>query len=274
MKENLQQSNNEFKEFGYGSIFYSPLLKTTINDLMSKFILFCDQTSAHKQNMLFKNSVGYEYHNRNQNTKSVDQKEAFYIKANYELPENFISSKTDREFVDACKKLLTEVLSLVKDSTATLSEIADTDLSQYFDNSALTLRAIHYYPDMSPEIAYHHVDRGGQTYQLYETTDGLEIFWNGKWNKPIFDQNKVIYFPGILAQLASEGGLKGLCHRVVSNNESIRNGRYSLVLFVDYFKFGYKYSMNKCGPIEKAFLPGQNYEIPFLELKNYFEERK
>jgi len=53
----------------------------------------------------------------------------------------------------------------------------------------------------------------------------------------------------------------------------MQNGRYSLVLFIDYNKLSYKYKMNKKGPIEKAFLPGENYEMQFSELENYFEEK-
>lgn len=30
--------------------------------------------------------------------------------------------------------------------------------------------------------------------------------------------------------------------------------------------------MNKKGPIEKAFFPGQNYQMTFGELKDYFEK--
>ncbi len=63
----------------------------------------------------------------------------------------------------------------------------------------------------------------------------------------------MIYFPCIQAQYASKCNLKGLCHRVVSTDKSIQNGRYSLVLFVDYNKLQYKYSMKNNGPIEKAF---------------------
>jgi isopenicillin N synthase-like dioxygenase len=136
------------------------------------------------------------------------------------------------------------------------------------------LRAIHYYPDQSTEIAYQHVDRGGQTYHLYETTDGLESYWNNRWDKIHFDHNQMAYFPGFQAQFASKCELKGLCHRVISNTQSMQHGRYSLVLFVDYHKLGYKYSFGKFGPIEKAFLPGENYEISFPELQNYFEIRK
>jgi len=272
-KDNLVAAN-EIEKLGYGTTHYSSQLKSSVIDLMNKFESFCGQSLDHKQNMLYQSSLGYENRDRLVDPMSVDHKESFYIKNNYEFPKTFTPSEVDKEFVSSCKFLLKEILPLVFSSTGVLSNVGGNDLSQYFDETSLTLRAIHYYPDTSVEIAYHHVDRGGHTYHLYETTDGLEAYWQGTWNKIFFDKGQMAYFPGLQAQFASRCLLKGLCHRVVSNTQSAQHGRYSLVLFIDYHKLGYKYSLNKNGPIEKAFLPGQNYEIPFIELKNFFEERK
>lgn len=265
---------NEIEKLGYGAAPYSSQLKSNVIDLMSKFESFCGQSLDHKQNMLYQSSMGYENRDRLADPTSVDHKESFYIKNNYEFPKTFTPSEVDKEFVLGCKFLLKEILPLVLNSTAILSDVGGNDLSQYFDETSLTLRAIHYYPDTSVEIAYHHVDRGGHTYHLYETTDGLEAYWQGTWNKIMFDQGQMAYFPGLQAQFASKCLLKGLCHRVISNTQSVQHGRYSLVLFIDYHRLGYKYSLNKSGPVEKAFLPGQNYEIPFIELRDFFEERK
>lgn len=265
---------NEIEKLGYGTAPYSSQLKSNVIDLMSKFGSFCGQSLDHKQNMLYQSSMGYENRDRLADPTSVDHKESFYIKNNYEFPKTFTPSEVDKEFVLGCKFLLKEIFPLVMNSTAILSDVGGNDLSQYFDETSLTLRAIHYYPDTSVEIAYHHVDRGGHTYHLYETTDGLEAYWQGTWNKIMFDKGQMAYFPGLQAQFASKCLLKGLCHRVISNTQSVQHGRYSLVLFIDYHKLGYKYSLNKSGPIEKAFLPGQNYEIPFIELRDFFEERK
>ena len=261
---------NEIEKLGYGTAPYSSQLKSGVMDLMNKFESFCGQSLDHKQEMLYQSSMGYENRDRLAEPMSVDHKESFYIKNNYEFPKTFTPSEVDVEFVLGCKFLLKEILPLVLNSTAVLSDVGGNDLSQYFDETSLTLRAIHYYPDTSVEIAYQHVDRGGHTYHLYETTDGLEAYWQGTWNKIVFDQVQMAYFPGLQAQFASKCLLKGLCHRVVSNTESVQHGRYSLVLFIDYHKLGYKYSLNKSGPIEKAFLPGQNYVIPFIELRNFF----
>ena len=274
MNKNTSKIKNELDKFGYGIIDYPESLKNTVSELMKNFKSFCDQSLEHKQNLSYQNSMGYENRDRTINPESVDHKESFYIKAGYEMPRAFLPSKIDEDFVSSCKNLLDETFELIMSTTEIFSEIAGVDLQQYFDRSALTLRTIHYYPDSSTEIAHHHVDRGGQTYHLFETTDGLEAYWQGKWNKIIFDQNQMIYFPCIQAQYASRCELKGLCHRVVSNNDSMQYGRYSLVLFIDYNKLPYKYSMNKKGPIEKAFMPGQNYVMPFSELENYLEEKK
>jgi len=274
MNKNTLKIKNELDKFGYGVIDYPESLKNTVSKLMKNFRSFCDQSLEHKQNLSYQNSMGYENRDKTINPESVDHKESFYIKAGYEMPKVFLPSKIDEAFMSSCKNLLDEAFELIMSTTEIFSEIAGVDLQKYFDSSALTLRAIHYYPDSSTEIAHHHVDRGGQTYHLFETTDGPEAYWHGKWNKIIFDQNQMIYFPCIQAQYASKCVLKGLCHRVVSNNDSIQHGWYSLVLFIDYNKLPHKYSMNKKGPIEKAFIPGQNYEMPFSELENYFEEKK
>lgn len=273
MNKDTLKIKHELDRFGYGTINYPQSIRNSVADVMNKFRSFCSQPLEHKQNMSYQNSMGYENRDRSTDSASVDHKESFYIKANYNLPSSFLTSEIDGEFVLSCKRLLDEIVPLVDNSVRILSEIANLNLSQYFDKSALTLRAIHYYPDTSEEIAHHHVDRGGQTYHLYETTDGLESYWQGKWSKIIFNKGQMIYFPGIQAQFASKCALKGLCHRVVSNDESTKRGRYSLVLFIDYYKLSHKYSMRKRGPIEKAFTPGQNYDIAFPLLKDYFEER-
>ena len=274
MNKNTSKIKKELDTLGYGIVDYPELLKNTVFKLMENFQSFSGQSLEHKQNLSYQNSMGYENRDKTINPESVDHKESFYIKAGYEMHGAFLPSKIDKAFVASCKNLLDEAFELIINTTNTFSEIAGVDMGQYFDRSALTLRAIHYYPDSNTEIAHHHVDRGGQTYHLFETTDGLEACWNEKWNKIVFDQNQLIYFPCIQAQYASKCVLKGLCHRVVSNNDSIQHGRYSLVLFVDYNKLPYKYSMNKKGPIEKALVPGQNYAMPFSELENYFEEKK
>lgn len=274
MNKNALKVKDELDKFGYGIIDYPESLKNTVSRLMENFISFCDQSVEHKHHLAYKNSMGYENRDKTINPDSVDHKESFYIKSSYEIADPSLASKIDEAFISSCKQLLEEALPIIEGSTKILSEIADVDLTQYFDKSALTLRAIHYYPDASREIAHHHVDRGGQTYHLFESTDGLEAYWQEKWSNIIFDQNQMIYFPCIQAQYASKCKLKGLSHRVVSNNDSIQRGRYSLVLFIDYNKLPYKYSMNKKGPIEKAFTLGQNYTISFEDLENYFEEKK
>ena len=274
MNKNKLKIKRELDKLGYGIIDYPESLKNTVAKLMKNFRSFCDQSLEHKQNLLYQNSMGYENRDKTLNPEFVDHKESFYIKSGYEMSKAFLPSKIDETFVLSCRNLLDEVFELIMSTTQTFSDIAGVDLGQYFDKSALTLRTIHYYPNSSVEIAHYHVDRGGQTYHLFESTDGLEAYWNEKWNKIIFDQSQMIYFPCIQAQYVTKCVLKGLCHRVVSNIDSIQHGRYSLVLFVDYNKLSHKYSMNKKGPIEKAFIPGQNYVMSFSELENYFEEKK
>lgn len=264
----------ELDRNGYGVIDYPADLKIAVEDLMSKFSSFCNQELEHKENLNYKNSTGYENRDKIANPDSVDHKESFYIKANYELPDSYTPSKEDVAFVNSCKELFEKIAPKIIESTKILSDISGTDLTQYFDTSALTLRAIHYYPDSNVEIAHSHVDRGGQTYHLYESTGGLESFWNGEWNHLSFAKDQMAFFPCIQAQYASKCNLKGLCHRVVSNADSIKNGRYSLVLFVDYNKLPFKYSFTKSGPIEKTFSPGLNYNLSFSELESYFEEKK
>ena len=264
---------NELDTYGYVSTIYTDRTRSLVLDVMQKFYDFSNQSLDHKNHMYYQNTMGYENRNKTIDPEFVDNKESFYIKENYKFPHTFSPSAIDEDFVLSCKTLLSEVIELVEYSTGIFSKIAGVDLSQYFDMSALTLRAIHYYPDTNFEIAHHHVDRGGQTYHLFETTDGLEAYWNGKWSKIIFDENQMIYFPCIQAQFASRCILKGLSHRVISTDQSVKDGRYSLVLFVDYNKLPYKYSFSKKGPIEKALFPGQNYDMNFSELENYFENK-
>lgn len=273
MQKDTLKIKNEIEEFGYGIIDYPEYLKDTIFEVAKNFEFFCCQTLEYKNMFLYKNSMGYENRDRSLDQNLADHKESFYIKLNYKLPDNLSNSEADKKFILSCKTLLNEMIPVVGNSTIFLSEIANTNLDQYFDGSSLTLRLIHYYPDSNNEIANQHVDRGGQTYHLYETTDGLQAYWNNRWSKIVFNNDQMIYFPSLQAQYITKSYLKGLCHRVVSNKDSVLCGRYSIVLFVEYNKLPYKYSMKNNGPIEKAFKSGQNYSMSFEELKNYFEEK-
>lgn len=274
MNNNLQKIKNELDQHGYGTIDYPDKLRVSVLELVDSFKDLCVQNIEHKIGMNYQNSMGYENRDRIVNPDIVDHKESFYIKSTYEFPQGHTPSSADKNFAISCKKLLIEIVPLVKDSAEILSQISETDLLELFDYSALTLRAIHYYPDTNDEIAHHHVDRGGQTYHLYESTDGLESYWNDKWNTIHLNEGQTIYFPCIQAQYATKSKLKGLCHRVVSTEQSKVQGRYSLVLFVDYNRLSHKYSIVKAAPIEKAFLPGQNYSLTFSQLQDYFEEKQ
>ncbi len=273
MNSNLEKIKNDLTQYGYGTIDYPDHLRTSVLELVQSFKELCAQNIEHKVGMNYQNSMGYENRDRSKNPDIVDHKESFYIKSVYEFPEGHTPSSIDRKFITSCRKLLTDIVPLIIESTEIFSQISETDLLELFDYSALTLRAIHYYPDTMEEIAHHHVDRGGQTYHLYESTDGLESYWNNKWNTIHFNKGQTIYFPCIQAQYVTKSKLKGLCHRVISTEQSKNHGRYSIVLFVDYNKLGHKYSMAKAGPIEKAFYPGQNYLLTFDQLKDYFEEK-
>ena len=147
MEKDNSVAINEIEKLGYGTVPYSSELKSGVIDLMNKFESFCVQSLEHKQNMLYQSSMGYENRDRLNDPTSVDHKESFYIKNNYEFPKTFTPSKADEEFVLGCKSLLKEIFPLVMNSTVALSDIADNDLAQYFDETSLTLRAIHYYPD-------------------------------------------------------------------------------------------------------------------------------
>ena len=68
----------------------------------------------------------------------------------------------------------------------------------------------------------------------FENADSGEIFWDDQWHEAQPTEDSFLVYGGMLAQLYTKGEVKALCHRVVNTTETKRNGRYSIVLFIDF----------------------------------------
>ena len=135
-----------------------------------------------------------------------------------------------------------------------------------------TLRFLHYPPGhrSGEVIAEAHPDKSCFTAHLLESTSGLQrLTAAGEWQELPLYHDEIAVFAGLRLQYCSQGAVKAVYHRVVSTEDSAREGRFSVVVFFhpdhsipywDKEKFGRTQGMT----------PGFNYTIPFGEFSQYF----
>lgn len=250
---------------GYSTIVLPRDLKRRIDHLDSFWKEFCKQSSEEKSKFSFNSDGGYEYKNK----EALDFKENFHVSMSYRINDMELT-QVDRFFLQAAYDVLNEVAPLVHHIAGLISKESDCNFLSILGNRTLwSLRCLHYMPSDREVIAYPHVDKGPFTLHLRESVGGLEYFWKGKWHSLDFSNGETGYFPGLLGQYHSECLINGLSHRVVSTPESRKNGRFSLVLFLDTAN-PIQYNKAKFGPSQTCFEPGENYEMEFEQFKQYF----
>jgi isopenicillin N synthase-like dioxygenase len=135
---------------------------------------------------------------------------------------------------------------------------------------------LHYFGEreVGEVTASPHIDKGGFTLHLFETDQGLEYLdiKTREWHEMPIGKNETVIIAGARLQNYSENNLKALCHRVVANEKTRRDGRYSAVLFVD-FATAPLYDKDKFGRLQ-GFSAGFNYDMPAQEFSKMFTERR
>jgi isopenicillin N synthase-like dioxygenase len=133
-------------------------------------------------------------------------------------------------------------------------------------------RYLHYFPSESgAPIAHPHADRGGFTLHLHESHPGAQYLdFRGKWRPLPVSKNETIIFPSIMLQQRSKSRLKALCHQVLATPEAAREGRYSMVAFVDFLS---DVRFNDREYRMQDLDPGFNYALSENEFSKYFVPR-
>ncbi len=258
---------------GYATVSYPTNVKIAVNKVNSAWKSFCAQSPAHKGLITFDHTGGYENKNKREDPNLRENKENFHITLKYTFPLSVNPSPEDIALLKAVHELLVIIEPWLKEIDRILSICSGVDFSMYnADNVGRVLRLIHCYAQDVEILAPDHPDKGGHTLHLNESTSGLQGYWGNRWNNIDFSPNETVFFPGLLGQHLSNCKLKALTHRVVSNEESRKNGRYSMVLFNDYPNYPFKYGVTGKGyiPTQEMFTPGSHYNMSFDEFNHFF----
>lgn len=265
---------------GYVNVLYPPGLRAEVRNAMRLWEEFCKLPNEVKIRFSYSgdrnvSGVGYELKLEKGSTK--DLKEDFHVR-NTEIA--FLRAEAEKigptaeKFIDAAFELNAHIAPVIQEFAAqaeTQFNLVDFTRDTAMQQPRALIRFLHYFGDraVGDEMAVPHVDKGGFTLHLYESHPGLEyLSYERRWVPMAFSEHETAIIPAMRLQLRSQNTLKATCHRVVANEETARNGRFSAVCFVDFNKTPY-YDKVKNGRLQDRDA-GFNYAIPLSELAGLF----
>ena len=269
----------ELRKYGFVTINHLPYITEQVKNVIESWKEFCALPLIVKT--LFKyngdairnKDTGYEF--KNKTIPATDQKENFHFTLD-DLPritEIAQQHKVDPSLIFNVSSLLKEIIVPICEFTKLLGDqfnLPGLRDELYAGREKWVLRCLHYFPTQVGEIiASQHVDKLGITIYLGETTSGVQYYTrNNKWrNLPVLS-DKTVITPNMQMQYKTRGELKALCHRVVANTESARQGRYSIVCFADFLQTP-PYNKEKYGRTQNL-PPGFNYGMNHKEFSKFF----
>lgn len=263
---------DHFRHSGYFEYPIVNSLKKDLSKLAEYWRLFYEQPLSEKEKHIFSDYVGgYEY----KGPESLDYKENFHLSLKYKIPENS-TSLVDFAFLTSAKKFISSSWHMIVPMIEIMDQATDSNMASLLIEDNFTLRFLHYFPREGTSLennflAAPHIDKG-VTIHFYEDHPGLQVLWGNQWNKVYHNPDNVHGYFGMLGQLYSNCGFPALCHRVVPTPKTIKYGRTSIVLFID---FGDKiYNKEKFGSTQKVFPNGENYNMPIEDFSKYFINQK
>lgn len=266
----------ELKTKGLVNVPYPEELRAGVEQAVASWKLFCSLPGETKTPFTYMNGAGFELKEEKGTRK--DLKEDFHVT----LPEfarlEGIARKTvdpkAHQFISAADKLITLIRPILNEfasNAEAVFSLADFAKEVREDTIRVTLRFLHYFGDRPglEEMAAPHADKGGFTLHLYESDPGLQYLgWDRTWAEMPISEGETVIIPGMQLQLRSENTLKALCHRVMANETTARQGRWSAVCFIS-FKNTPAYNKSGKGRLQ-GFDPGFNYAMDFSEFRTLF----
>lgn len=272
---------NNLKTKGFVALSYPPQLRKEVDKTVKSWKKFCSLPVEVKKNLPYSNNadgVGYELKEGIGN--KADRKENFDVttagKAWLEKNIEKIKNPTTLEFVQNATSLISLMKPTIVDFARQSEKAFDLkNFSKEVEDSedAFFVRFIHYFGDrtLEEETATAHADQSGFTLHLFESDPGLQcLTYDKKWIDMPVSEGETVIIPAMQMQLRSKGTLKALCHRVVANEKTACDGRYSAVCFVQ-LKNTPKYDKDKHGRLQEK-VPGFNYEMPEKDFVALFKK--
>jgi isopenicillin N synthase-like dioxygenase len=267
---------------GYANVPYPIGLRAKVQEAVYAWKGFCALTNETKQLISYsgdKNVSGVGYELKLDQGATKDLKEDFHIRL---TEQDFLDKEAKKvglaatTFVDKAFELNVLVAPVIQEfAEAAESAFAMPDFVADVEEKhpRVLIRFLHYFGgrQSGDELAVPHVDKGGFTLHLYESHPGLEYLTKERtWSPMAFSGDETAIIPAMRLQYRAENRLKATCHRVVANEESARDGRFSVVCFVDFAKTPY-YDKVRSGRLQDQLM-GFNYNIPFTDFKKMFVE--
>lgn len=264
---------------GLVTLEYPPSLRLWVNEAMRSWRSFCALPAEEKEKFSHGDrlrDIGYKL--RKDDGPRADSKEFFHSSLNTfgTLLETALQSKDVRvaEFVNAVSALLHHSDPLIREFAAAVEQkwnLHGFEAEVMQSQRNWTFRYLHYLPGSNTTLAHAHTDRGGFTLHLHESHPGGEYLgFDSKWRPFPLNENETVIFPSMGLQYRSKGALKALCHRVRAIPETAKEGRYSMVAFID---FAMDRRFNDARFRLQDFEPGFNYSMPTAEFESLFVPR-
>ncbi len=181
--------------------------------------------------------------------ENEDQKEYYHFSAHHKellkkhgLLEAVEDNPTVKRFFSYCEELFGAVTGFAIEYNKILAQdnehiaMLPEQTKKGFERSQGVIRFLHYTPHPDAEIlADPHFDRGGMTFHLYESQEGLQFLnWDGVWTDAPVLTDETVLFSGIGLERLSQDVLQRTWHRVVADKHATSPERYSIVLFCDF----------------------------------------
>jgi isopenicillin N synthase-like dioxygenase len=263
---------------GFVSVTYPRDLRDAVEQAVKAWKEFCVLAQDTKTNLAYSNGsdgVGYELKLGVGN--KADRKENFDVALS---GLSWLSSRCNdlgapaQNFVRKAAALVALMKPIVLDFAGSVEEqYGVTGLHDEVEEGegVFFVRFIHYFGDRheGEETATAHIDQSGFTLHLYESDPGLQALTHGKqWVDMPVSEGETVIIPSMQLQLRSRGRLDATCHRVIANEKTATNGRYSAVCFVQLPNTP-KYNKAVGGRLQEKE-PGFNYGMDPAEFARLF----
>ncbi len=274
-------SISDLKNDGRAYVHYPKELRDAVEHANDAWEKFCALPEELKLRFPYSDDAkvsgnGYEL---KKDSNAGDLKEDFHLRENVAdwLRENarMVDDTVAPAFIDAVLAIPPLMAPIVREFARTVEsdlkvEGFEEDVMNY--QPKWLIRFLHYFPGIpeGDEIAAPHVDKGGFTLHLYESNGGVERldYTTREWVPMPLSHDETVIIPGNGIHNRSKGQLRGLCHRVVADAQTEKQGRYAAVCFFnfDHCRF---FNKEKFGR-QQDYAPGFFYDMPFEEYDQYF----
>ncbi|MDB5188311.1 MAG: hypothetical protein JWO50_831 [Candidatus Kaiserbacteria bacterium] len=266
---------DSLKTEGFVRFNYPKSLRWDVAIAIDAWRAFCALDEKEKRKISGGDRINdFGYMHRNDSGPTADKKEIFHVTGEHikELMQKarYVHDQSSISFILALYELLEGLFPVVKEFAINVEEqykIPRLAARVLGSKDTWTIRFVHYYGVGEPVLAKPHTDRGGFTIHMYESHPGGQYLGRDRaWHDWPINHKESILFPSAGLQFL-RNELKALCHRVISLDDTLHGGRYSMVGFID-FPLGHRFDDTR---FRMQDLPvGFNYDISPEDYRKYF----